>query len=270
VNLAEAKTIVGQTSPQFDAPPVVETALGVRFLPIEGLSLSVAAGQLFRKYQAHFDKLELKPIIGSDLEIHVGPRAGMLNLPIRCWFINSDGSQLVQIQNDLFIRNWRATGEQCKYQHYDSIRPLFQRDWGVFKAFLAEQGMKMPSMWQCEVTYINHLIRGRDWQDFRDIPRLFPIWRGVDATGMFSAMEVASFSAGFKLPDDSGRIQFALQPGVRRDGREILQLTVTALGKPASDSDVAIYEWLDYGHLAVVNGFLQFTSEEAHKIWRKK
>lgn len=270
MNLAEAKLIVGERSPEFETPPVVETALGVRFLPIEGLSLSVHAGQLLRRYEGKFDRLELKPPIGTELQICIGQQAGAFNLPIRCWFVNADGSQLVQVQEDLFIRNWRATGEKVEYQHYASISPLFKRDWQLFNAFLAEEGLKRPNIWQCEVTYINHLIRGREWKDLHEISRLFPIWRGIDLKAVFTALETATFSVSMKLPDENGRIQFALQPGVRRDGQEILQLTVTALGKPTGDTDDAIYDWLDYGHLAVVNGFVQFTSEEAHKIWRKK
>jgi len=272
VNLAEAKHLVGLHSPDFETPPVVETALGIRFSPVEGLDLSVLAGDLFRAYGDTFPKLEVKPVIGADsLEIHFGQQQpAAFTLPIRCWFVNADGSQLVQVQNDLFIRNWRATGDSAAYQHYASIQPLFKNDWLLFRRFLAEHGFKSPSIWQCEVTYINHLIRGREWKDFQDIPALFPIWRGIDTKNVFKSMEMASFAAGFKLPDDNGRIQFSLQPGIRRDGREILQLTVTALGKPLGDSDDAINEWLDYGHLAVVNGFVQFTSEDAHRIWRKK
>jgi hypothetical protein len=130
--------------------------------------------------------------------------------------------------------------------------------------------MKRPSVWQWEVTYFNHFVRGRDWQGFADIAALLPAWRGLKTGGVFGPIDATSFTVTSRLPDGNGRIQFTLQPGVRQDGVEILQLTVSAQGQPDNQTDDALLEWLDYGHLAVVNGFVQFVSEEALKMWGHK
>lgn len=268
VSLEEAKKAVGLESPAFDRPPVVETALGLRFGPVQGFNV-VHFGQLLDKYVQLYPKFQLKPPIGSMLQLNFTAVDETFNTPARCWYINSDDTQLVQVQSDLFIRNWRATSDHPDYQHYSKIRPLFARDWQMFCDFLQARQLSRPAIWQCEVSYINHLVRGRDWETFEDVGILFPAWRGVKAGGVFRSVQVVLFATTFQLPDESSRIEFTLQPGVRQDGTEILQLTVTAVGKPAAQDDQTLLDWLDFGHLAVVNGFVQFTSLEAHRKWGK-
>ena len=269
VSLQEAVKSIGHGSPEFEAPPVVETAIGFRFAPIDGFNV-IHFGQLLDAYHEHYPNVQLKPPLGgSQIQFRVGNDEGF-SPACRCWYISADNTQLVQVQNDAFVRNWRATQDYPKYQHYDAIRPLFARDWLIFLTFLDKHGLKRPEIWQCEISYINQLVRGKDWNKFEDLSNLFPIWAGLDIGRVFSAMEMAAFKVTFKLPDENSRIEFALQPGVRQDGDEILQLTVSALGQPPSQENDVLFDWLDFGHLAVVNGFVQFTSEQAQKTWRKK
>jgi len=256
-------------SPSFDQPPVVETALGVQFAPLEGFDV-LHLGQLFSLFkEIGYSKYQLKPPVGQQ-EIRLAEEGDFAKFPLRCWYITPDESQLVQIQREFFIRNWRATDANAEYQHFTSIMPLFQRDWVLFCSFLREQGMKAPEVSRCDVTYINHLLRGEDWETYDDLSALFPIWRGIELKELFTAIEVGQFLVGFKLPEGAGHIQFTLQPAVRNDGKELFQLTVTASGKPLTSNDSDLFKWLDLGHLAVVNGFVQFTSEKAHRKWGKR
>lgn len=268
MNLAQAKAAVGQTSPVFDNPPVVETAIGLRFAPIDGFN-AAHLGQLFITLHEYYERFELKPPIGASVQFSFDAQQASFNIPMRCWYVNGDNTQLLQVQSDLLIRNWRATEKNRQYQHYDAVRPLFHRDWKVFCAFLEDHGMKRPVVWQCEVAYVNHLIRGREWNQLSDLAGLFPIWKGIEGSGILKSLEMATFSTAFRLPDESGHITFNLQPALTQEGNEILQLTVTASGKPEDQDDSALLDWMDYAHFAVVNGFVQFTSPEAHKVWRK-
>lgn len=269
VSLEEVKKSLGLESPIFDAPPVVETAIGFRFAPIDGFN-ALHLGQLAQAYKAHYPSFQLKPPVGPVVQLNLDLGAPDFDLPARCWCVSGDDTQLVQLQKDLFTRNWRATANHPEYQHYETIKPLFSRDWDILCRFLDERGFKRPPVWQCEVSYINHLVRGNEWNSFDDIAKIFPIWAGINSGGLFKTMETASFTVCYKLPDGNSRLQFLLQPGVRQDGTEVIQLTVTAVGKPSEQEDASLYDWLDFGHLAVTSGFLQFTSSDAHKKWRKK
>lgn len=113
-----------RTLPDYASPPAVETALGVRFSPIQGWNL-FHYGLLLSKFKREYPKQELRPPIGEmTLQFSAGEH-GFANIPVRCWFINGDDTQLVQVQNDCFIRNWRKTETTPDYLHYDVIRPCF-------------------------------------------------------------------------------------------------------------------------------------------------
>jgi uncharacterized protein (TIGR04255 family) len=255
-----------RTLPDYRNPPAVETVLGVRFSPIEGWNL-LHYGLLFPKFKNEYPKTELRTPIG-EVTVQFSSESNFANLPVRCWFVNPDDTQLIQVQNNCFIRNWRKTEQTPDYLHYDVVRPLFERDWSTFLQFLAEQQLSAPAVWQCEVTYINHFLRGRDWQDFNDLSRLYPAWCGMEPKGLFSRAEMVSFALSYSLPEGQGSLQLASQPGIRKsDGKEIIQLTITASGKPRGSQTADVMAWLDVGRSAVVLGFAGFTGKEAQNTW---
>jgi uncharacterized protein (TIGR04255 family) len=268
MGLTETNNRPKRTLPDFEEPPVVETALALKFAPIHGWNL-LHFGKLLTRFERFYPKLQLQPAIGAEIQFKFD--AEKMQLPIRCWFLTDDDSQLIQLQDDMFVRNWRKTQQISEYKHYEEIKPLFERDWDMFLSFLEEQRLPSPEVWQCEVTYINHLSRGREWEDFRDLSNIFPAWRGVPAEGLFERMDLAGFNVVFSLPHNSGKLSFAVQPAVRKsDGAEVIQFTVTALGRPTTSTRADILSWLDLGRAAVVNGFAQFTSPSAKTTWRIK
>ncbi len=260
-----------RTLPDYERPPAVETALGVRFSPIEGWNV-FHYGLLLAKFKDEYPKQQLRPPLG-EITFHMAATDQFADIPVRCWFINQDDTQLVQVQNNCFIRNWRKTQETPDYLHYEVIKPLFQRDWSRFREFLREQKLpEYPSVWQCEVSYVNHFVRGRDWDEYKDLHKLYRGWRGITAEGLFSRPEMIALTASYALPSGDGNLQFVSQPGIRQsDGAEIIQLTITASGKPKGSQESDILDWLDRGRAAVVSGFAGFTDEAAQmRIWGRK
>jgi uncharacterized protein (TIGR04255 family) len=258
--------------PDYARPPAVETVLGVRFSPIQGWNV-FHYGLLLPKFKEEYPKQQLRPPLGAVTTIQVSTdNEEFAHFPVRAWFINQDDTQLVQVQNDCFIRNWRKTAATPDYLHYDVIRPLFQRDWAIFRDFLKEQNLPPnPAVWQCEVTYINQFVRGKDWNDYKDLQTLYPAWKGLASDGLFDRPETLMFSLSYALPQGAGSLQFVSQPGIRRsDGAEIIQLTITALGRPKGSDESDIMEWLDIGRSSVVRGFAGFTGEDAQMKWGKK
>lgn len=257
--------------PDYDHPPAIETALGVRFAPIEGWNL-FHFGLLKAEFEKEYPKQELHPPLDAvTIQLAPNQRAGISHIPVRAWFINGDDTQLIQVQNNCFIRNWRKTDGTPDYQHYDVIKPLFQRDWSKFRDFLIEQELPAPNVWQCEVSYINHFVRGKDWNDFSDLKSLYPAWQDLPTQGLFSKPQMVAFTASYSLPNEQGILQFVSQPGIRQtDGIEIIQLSITALGKPKGSGEEDVLGWLDMGREAVVCGFSQFTDENAQKRWGRK
>jgi uncharacterized protein (TIGR04255 family) len=252
--------------PEYRRPPVIETALAIEFAPIKGWNI-VQYGSLWECFKSRYPKVEVYP---APQEVLTRPELDLANPPIRCFFIGSGDNQLVQIRAGAFVRGWRANQSDQEYPRYKSIRPSFEEDLNLFLGFLQQNGCESPEIWKCEVTYVNHFLRGREWHTASEAYKIFPsLAKPIESEVLFSLQRV--FFAGiYTLPGEVGQIQFQLQPGVRSDGQEIFQLTITAFGKPKGNSIAQILDWIDLGHFAVVQGFTDFTAPIIQEsIWER-
>jgi hypothetical protein len=112
------------------------------------------------------------------------------------------------------------------------------------------------------------LVRGEDWHDYSDLPNLFPSWKGTGADGLLSTPQMIGITAAYSHPH--GMLQIASQPALRQDGKEIIQLTVSATGtKLLGQDDDALFGCLDACHQTAITGFAEFTSEQLHARWRR-
>ena len=110
------------------------------------------------------------------------------DVPIRAIFTDSNDSELVQVQSSMFLRNWKRTELTQKYTHYGSLKPKFQEDWNKFKLFLEENSLKLPQVFQSEVTYVNHLVRGKEWNSYNDLAVLLkPFAPRLSVSGVLAA-----------------------------------------------------------------------------------
>ncbi len=260
----------------FDRPPVIETLLGVQFVPLRKLTLAYMGlywGEIRTEYPSQEVQPPLVPIVeefparmntGFGIELSPEPDA-------RCWFIDASTTQLIQIQRDRFIRNWRkGAPPNDRYPRYDILRPRFEQDWSRFIAFLERETLGRPDVNQCEVTYINHIDRGAGWDSFGDLASvLTPLARPSGA--FLPAPEALVFNARYEMSERNGRLHVAAQPAIRRDdGKEVLQVTLTARGKPASSKLSDIVKWFDLGHQWIVHGFTDITTADLHRVWGKR
>jgi len=252
----------------FSNPPVVETAFAVVFAPIKSWNL-LHYGLLWDRYRESYPFPEVKLPTGSvqleGIDLALGQNVDLRTLPLRCWFVDASKNQLIQVQNNAFIRNWRRMDAPLHYIHYDEFRPLFVKDWATYRQFLSDEGFAQPEVWQCEVTYINHLLRGKEWESLTDMRQMFPFWQ--QKLSEKSDFDVSAFSFNAALPSKHGQLQVAANPVLRTDGKEAIQFTITASGKPAGSSNDQVLEWLDLGHSYVVKFFEDFTSQAMHSLW---
>jgi uncharacterized protein (TIGR04255 family) len=188
----------------------------------------------------------------------------------RFWFVDATSTQLVQLQVDRFIRNWRKGGPPYDaYPRYETLRPRFEQDWTVLLAFLEREGLGPPEANMCEVTYINHVDLGAGWESLGEAHRAL---RFLKVQGQREALpempEAFSMNLRYLMPERRGRLHVSAQPVIRRsDGRPVLQLTLTARGKPESPNLRDIAAWFDLGHQWVVHGFVDLTTPEMHETW---
>jgi uncharacterized protein (TIGR04255 family) len=171
--------------PEFENPPVSEVALSVAFSPLPQWQ-SPHAGLYWGRIRSRYPHTEVHPPIPSQIE-QFGDQfwqTPMVSFQIaeadiaRTWFLAEPKTHIIQVQRDRFITNWRKVEGTETYPRYlKEVRPRFVKEWNEFKEFAAEQNVGEISVQQCEITYINDIIQGEGWSDFREALELFsPQW----------------------------------------------------------------------------------------------
>jgi uncharacterized protein (TIGR04255 family) len=265
--------------PEFDNPPVSEVAISVEFDTLEGWR-SPHGGLYWGRIQTDYPHTEGQPPLPSQIEMFGDeflqmpmPRVELLNPDImRFWFLAEPPTRLIQVQRDRFIINWRKVRGDEEYPRYEAeMRPRFEREWVQFQDFVREQSVGSINVQQCEVTYVNDILRGEGWNSVSDSLALFSPWWGSGSEHFLPTPETLIISGSFRIPDDRGRLHFATQH-VRRqiDQREAIQLRLTARGRPDSSDNPSVLRWMDLGREWIVRGFTDLTSPHAHALWKRK
>ena len=114
------------SSPDFERPPVNEVSLGVQVEPIDGLH-AAHLGLFWGRVRRDFPALEEHPPLAPTPieDVSSGPRlldlqVQMLTVPPvpRLLFIDGSGTELLQVQSDRFIANWRRLAGADVYPRY--------------------------------------------------------------------------------------------------------------------------------------------------------
>jgi uncharacterized protein (TIGR04255 family) len=254
--------------PQYKKPPVVETAIAVEFAPLPGWSI-LNYGTMWEEFRVDYPAYEVQPFAAPNPNM-LPQLVNFADPPLRCFFINGEGSQLVQSRAGAFVKNWRARPGNEEYPRYQAIRPSFVRDLEIFRAYLNLNGFPPLEVWKCEVTYINHLFQGRDWTGEASLSSVFPTICPIANRGLLGNPTNVTYAAAYEMPNNDGSLRIEMVPGLSSDGRQLIQLSITAAGAPKSSETEDIMEWMDKGRYAVVKSFSEFTSDGVQsKVWER-
>lgn len=274
--------------PDFERPPLVEVVLGVQFSELTGYR-TFHAGLLWDSaFRAEFKKCVERPPLDRVFETFgsakpAQPRLQLLSVPgppvPRLWFINPDETELIQVQADRFLHNWRRRQDNPDYPRYEPIRQRFFNELTELKAFVEKEEIGSIEPNQCEITYVNHIEISDDMSPSSQLHRIFDFWDlfGSDSDrsgGLLPEFEDGRFSLRFvitdpKSTDPRGRLHIAAEPAIGPDDRSILRLNLTARGSPSSPTFEAVADFLDLGRDAIVRAFTAITTAEMHELWRR-
>ena len=265
--------------PKFDTPPVVETVLSVQFAPLQKFT-DAHAGWFWKNYlDSEWSDVQVAPKIDDQFELfgdemRWGP-TGAFRIATgpgseRIQLIRSDNERMIQIQDTRFIYNWKK--QEGSYPSYDELLPEFQRVFTQFKNFTVEAGFGplIPNQW--EVTYVNHIPKGKLWESVKDWPTIFS---ALQAPGT-NAFELSSedFRGEWRsiIGGNLGRLYTTLSRGrVGSDkGPEIILLQFTARGPTNPEETTDLQNGFRLGHESIVLSFTEMTSDTAHKHWKRR
>jgi uncharacterized protein (TIGR04255 family) len=270
--------VEGRTdSPEFRDPPVIEVVLAVTFRPIPGFRI-VHYGQLWERhfkeaFPTVLEQARVQPLIeqldspgrGAELTLEL---AMTPPLP-RAWFIGPDASQLVQVQNDWFARNWRKVEADREYPRYPNLRQPFAKDFRQFVDYVRQAVLEPVEPTQCELSYINHIV-APDGLQLSDILTIVQ-HRPTDDLPSPEAMRLAVQYVIARGDEAVGRLHVTAEPAVRRaDGRPVTVLTLTARGRPLSRDLDGVLAFFDLGHEQIVHAFERLTTQRMHELWGRR
>lgn len=263
--------------PSFRHPPVVETALSVQFEPIKGFGNS-HLGLFWQLVRDEFpDRQDADPIEPQIERFGTGvPRVRFPQFRVaasqpaaRLRMSSADGHRMIQLQNGRLVYNWRRLRDG-EYPRWHVVEPEFHRSLKTLAEFIEAEGLKPVEPTQWEVTYLNHLVRGPDWQGQGDWPKLLPGLIGSVGSVSSGVFESLGCHAHFVLPNDAGRLHIELSHGFsgpEDDDSELLVLQLTARG--GVDESRSLTQGLALGREAIVRSFAEVTGEEVKKVWEE-
>jgi uncharacterized protein (TIGR04255 family) len=274
-------TTLTNNLPDFEKPPVVEVALNVQFRKCVMLrSLQIAA--LHTRFMDSFPNAEehnpLPAVVETLDEKAFTPKIEfeLSNLPpvSRYFFVNATGTDLIQVQQDRFARNWRKVGTEETYPRYERIKQQFKIDLQTFCDFQQEKKLGSFIPTQCEVVYVNHIEAGAGWKGFSDAALVFTTQQLSYSDSFLIAPETIGFSESHIITNGDkpvGRLHILVEPAYQAATQKpIFKMTLIARGAPMGQGIDGVLNFFDTGRVWIVRGFASITQQSMHKIWGRK
>lgn len=260
--------------PEFDRPPVVEVAVGVQFRPIPGLSgLNLAPLQaVWRKsYPVAEEQPPLVPVIEGDPQGVRQLQLSLIQAPVaRQWFLSKSGSQLIQVQPDRLLVNWRTGDPPEEYPRYGHMRSVFETRSAELAAFVKAEKLGDLDVVQAELSYINAIEVDRD--DLGRADYFLKGWSGTPGHHLEPAEQVR-MTLTFQIPGigiPPVRLYAEVTPAQRVSGEPVLFFTLTVRGNPGGRGLPEALKFLDEAHGHLVRSFAELTDEGMHEVWGRR
>jgi uncharacterized protein (TIGR04255 family) len=263
--------------PEFERPPVNEVVLSVQFEPLAKLT-AAHIGLLWSGLRERFPNVQQLPPIPparpEDLQTAPAPvemRVEMGPGPLipRVLFVSADETELVQVQNDRFIANWRKVREEDTYPRYPHVREYFDSAFAAFRDFVEHEDLGDIRLIQYEVIYLNQLFHDDEGTHFQ-LSDVLSFWGDEAAMPPLSPPEAASAALQYLIPREAprGRLYVDVRPGFAQPGeRPLVAMNLTARALAEEDVNLAELGGLDLCREHIVRAFAALTSPTMHERW---
>jgi len=270
--------------PSFRSPPLNEVFLGVQYDNIEAFNITTY-GELWEKFRKKFPIAEQHLPIEPSFEKIGGRKQSLNELPQiklkqlisaqlpRAWFISEKRHDLIQIQPNRFIRNWRRLDVSDTYPRYEKhLRPEFLESMNTLQSFYKENGMGELKPSQCEISYINHIDVGKNHDLLSEV---FTGWSGNYDLSNLAEIEEVQLNIKHIINDDEGnfvgRLYVKVQPAFTvEDNKPVFLIELTVRGRPLSEGLEGVMNFMDLGREKIVRAFTEMTTKEMHDLWGKE
>jgi uncharacterized protein (TIGR04255 family) len=269
-----------ESLPRFDDPPVNEVVITLQFEPLAQMTPVHLGAWWQGERRNRYPMCEVRPPLPPELEDFSAPegpsfRVGFGQPAPAIWFRSKDRTEVIQVQQDRFSRNWSRPDRTEPYIGFERIVADFEEELASFRAFITDEGLGDLVPTQCEVRYINPIELDEAWGRHGQLDRVIAPWSGNFSEGFLPEPEDLQFGSRFLIrgEDDApiGRLIVTLQ-SVRTaaEDKPVFLLQLQARGQPTGGGIVGELGFLELGHEWIVRGFATLTTPEMHEHWRRK
>lgn len=261
--------------PEFLQPPLIETAIGVQFEPIAQLPLFFGN---FIDQRADVVRVETKPPLEPVIERVGGKGADskraieVLDHPPhpRYWLFGNDSSELLQLQHDRIVWNWRKDDLGAEYPRFEKIFRAFSDRYTAFTEYARKHSLPEFKINQCEITYVNRIVAAEGiFETHADSRNVFSCWSALDMEGL-PEFESDQFTARHLLTNSDGsfmgRLHVVVEPAYVK-AVPAFAFKLIARGRPATSAISSLSHFFEIGHSAIVKAFKAYTTPLMHKHW---
>ena len=257
---------------RFKNPPINELVIGAYFDPPLLALRSEHIGLFWERLRDIFPTVEQRePLSGVAQSPGPGGVVTISNefLPMpRYWFVSEDNVNLIQVQKNAFLLNWRS--RDTDYPHFtEHLKPNFDKYYGIFERFLREDvGEQSVRIGLCELTYVDLIEPCTYWQGPQDTSNVIPSFVLPDC-GLGDSV-ASAFNTVYRYelgPRSQLHVAIRTTEAANEPDSPRLVLEFKALGHlggvPKSDTA----SWYSEAHDAIVSRFLNMTSKDVQRIY---
>jgi len=269
---ADQGTKTATPLPHFESPPINEVVCGVQFKHLERWKTAHFGAFWCQKVREAYPKVEDQqplivqpdPVTGQLLDGTPPKLTEGSLLPLRrVWLVDSTGRYLIQIDPPRFLHNWRRLEDTDPYPRFADAYSRFTSSLELYTSFVKELSLGDPSPNLYELTYVNHILEEKAAFPER-MDRFLNFYRWEPGGTFLAQPQAFECLLAIPLPDKAGKLSISVKHGTRTsDNKAVLVLDLTARGTATMKMD----EWFQIAHETIVRGFVEITTEEAHRAW---
>ena len=254
---------------KFENAPINELVIATYFNPPLLNFRSEHVGLLWGHYREEFPISHQQPAVGG-IDI-LGPTSGEILPMPRFWFVSEDDINLIQVQKNALMFNWRRRDDE--YPHFNKdLKPRFDYYYAQFADFMKDELGADLQIDLCELTYINTFHPCEYWNGPDDTANIIPSFRRV-STGIDGAQD-ASFNCVYTyLVNDDVNLRVSIRNGHVTENPSVpaLIFEIRASARLGQVRKSVADAWFDRAHEAIINCFVGMTNPDIqHKYWKPK
>ncbi|HLQ26814.1 MAG TPA: TIGR04255 family protein [Acidiferrobacterales bacterium] len=247
----------------FKSPPVVEVICGVLFStakPIRAAHIGAFWNSVRTDFPATQEVPPLPPVLeetgGMSFQFQISTSP---EIP-RTWFVTEDGRQIIQMQPDRFLLNWKKAAQEDEYPRFEFVIEQFEGRFQAFTSFVDREKLGPITFRQFELTYVNLIDKHNGLDEVKKHEVLVDHTREVGRNRFLPEPDAFNWSTSYPLPDGAGRLHLVTQTtlsGLTQEQAVRIDLIARGIFKDKPDE---VRKWFDLAHIWIINGFADATN----------